>query len=89
MTLDLSEELFYTRIPPGKTHTFRYVRLIDRPGLKLKASVVVAPDDFYVKFFEAIIPRARTKQARAWLKQALGEARKSSFTLLEEELVVS
>lgn len=88
-TLDLREELFDTRIPPGKTHTFRYVRPIDRVGLKLKASVVVAPDDFYVKFFEAIVPRARTKQARAWLKQALGEARESSFVLFKEEADVS
>ncbi|MBI3780305.1 MAG: hypothetical protein HY278_04490 [candidate division NC10 bacterium] len=88
-TLDLTEELFDTRIPPGKTHTFRYVRLIDRPGLKLKASVVVAPDDFYVKFFEAIIPRARTQQAGAWLKQALGEARESSFFLFKEEVDLS
>jgi len=88
-TLDLRKELFDTRIPPGKTHTFRYVRPIDRPGLKLKASVVVAPDDFYIKFFEAILPRARAKQARAWLKQALGEARESSYILFKEEVDVS
>jgi len=88
-TLDLTKELFDTRIPPGETHTFRYVRTIDRPGLKLKASVVVAPDDFYVRFFEAILPKARTKQARTWLQQALGEARGSSFILFKEEADVS
>ena len=88
-TLDLTKELFDTRIPPGETHTFRYVRTIDRSGLKLKASVVVAPDDFYVKFFEAILPKARTKQARTWLQQALGEARGSSFILFKEEADVS
>jgi hypothetical protein len=88
-TLDLTKELFDTRIPPGETHTFRYVRTIDRLGLKLKASVVVAPDDFYVRFFEAILPKARTKQARTWLQQAIGEARGSSFILFEEEVVLS
>ena len=88
-TLDLTKELFDTRIPPGETHTFRYVRTIDRLGLKLKASVVVAPDDFYVRFFEAILPKARTKQARTWLQQAIGEARGSSFILFKEEVVLS
>ncbi len=88
-TLDLRKELFDTRIPPGKTHTFQYARVINSPGLKLKASIVVSPDDFYIKFFEAMIPRARTKQARAWLEQALGEARESSYILFKEEVNVS
>ncbi len=89
VTLDLRRELHDTRIPPGETHTFRYARAIDRAGLKLKASVVVAPDDFYVKFFQAILPKARTKEARASLKQALDDARKSPFILFQEEVVVS
>ena len=89
VTVDLKKELFDTRVPPGGTHTFRYVRSIDRPGLKLKATVVVAPDDFYVKFFEAILPKARTKQARASLQQALDDARRSSFILFQDEVVVS
>ncbi|MGH7412138.1 MAG: hypothetical protein ACREJ6_13905, partial [Candidatus Methylomirabilis sp.] len=89
VTLDLSRELFDTRIPPGASHTIRYVRTTDRPGLTLKASVIVAPDDFYVQFFEAIVQKAKTKRARSLLQQALGEARKSSFVLFEEEVGVS
>ena len=89
VTLDLRRELNDTRLPPGETHTFRYGRTIDRPGLKLKASVVVSPDDFYVKFFQAILPKARTKRARASLQQALDDARKSPFILFQEEVVVS
>jgi hypothetical protein len=84
-TIDLMEELYDTRIPPGKTHTFRYLGTIDRPGLRLRASVTVAPDDFYVKFFEAILPEAKTRKAREWLQQALREARASSFVLFNDE----
>jgi len=89
VTLDLSQELFDTRIPPGESRTVRYVRPISRPGLTLKAAVAVAPDDFYVKFFEAIVPKAKTKKARALLREAMGAARKSSFLLFEEEVVLS
>ncbi|MCI0409092.1 MAG: cytochrome c family protein [Acidobacteria bacterium] len=86
VTLDLTQELFDTRIPPGETHLVRYARTIGQPGLTLKASVVVIPDDFYAKFFEAIVPKAKTKAARALLLQALDEARRSSFTLFEDRV---
>jgi len=89
VTLDLSQELFDTRIPPGESRTVRYVRPISQPGLTLKAAVAVAPDDFYVKFFEAIVPKAKTKKARALLREALGAVRKSSFMLFEKEIVLS
>ena len=89
VTLDLSQELFDTRIPPGESRTVRYVRPISQPGLTLKAAVAVAPDDFYVRFFEAIVPKAKTKKARALLREALGAARKSSFMLFEKEVALS
>jgi len=89
VTPDLAQELFDTRIPPGKSYAVRYVRTIDRLGLKLRASVAVAPDDFYITFFEAMLPRARTQQARGWLQQALEDARGSSFILFKEEVDVS
>lgn len=89
VTLDLARELFDTRIPPGQTHTVRYVRTIGQTGLKLRASVVVVPDDFYAAFFEAILPQTRTKQARDWLERAINDARSSAFVLFEKEVIVS
>ncbi|MGH7370000.1 MAG: hypothetical protein ACREIN_03850, partial [Candidatus Methylomirabilaceae bacterium] len=89
VTLDLGQQLFDTRIPPGQTRTVRYVRTIAGPGLTLRASVIVAPDDFYVRFFEAIVPKARSERARALLERALREAQNSSFVLFKEELPVS
>lgn len=89
VTLDLEQQLYDTRIPPGKSHTVRYERAIEKPGLKLQASVVVVPDDFYITFFEAILPRAKATEARTLLEQALREGRARSFLLFKEERVVS
>jgi len=89
VTLDLSQELFDTRIPPGKSHSVSYARTISQSGLRLKASIVVSPDDFYIRFFEAKLREAKMGKARDLLHEALGAARKSSFLLFEEEVVLS
>lgn len=88
VTSDLGRELFDTRIPPGQIRTVRYARTIAGRGLRLRASVTVAPDDFYVGFFEAMLPRAKRDRARALLEQALSDAKNSSFVLFEEEVPV-
>ncbi|CBE68331.1 conserved protein of unknown function [Candidatus Methylomirabilis oxygeniifera] len=89
VTLDLTQEIFDTRIAPGKSRTVRYVRAIDRTGLTLRASVIVVPDDFYIQFFEATAPKAKGKEARALLEQAAREGRARSFLLFTENVVVS
>ena len=89
VTLDLTQELFDTRIAPGKSRTIRYVRAIDRTGLTLRASVVVVPDDFYIRFYEATLPKTKAKEARALLEQAIREGRARSFSLFTENVPVS
>lgn len=89
VTLDLTQELFDTRIAPGTSHTVRYVRAIDRTGLTLRASVIVVPDDFYIQFFEATAPKAKGKEARALLEQAAREGRARSFPLFTKNVEVS
>ncbi|MBZ0170661.1 MAG: cytochrome c family protein [Kofleriaceae bacterium] len=89
VTLDLMHELFDTRIASGQSRTVRYVRAIDRTGLTLRASVVVAPDDFYIQFFEATAPKAKTNEGRALLEQAAREGRARSFPLFTENVTVS
>jgi len=89
VTLDLAKELFDTRIPPGEIKAVPYARTIEQPGLTLKASVIVAPDDFYIGFFESIVPRAKTRRTKALLREALGTVRQSSYTLFEKEVVLS
>src|SRR5574337_1038531 len=89
VTLDLNRELFDTRIAPGKSHAVRYARTIDRMGLTLRASVVVVPDDFYIQFFEAVLPKAKTHEAKALLEQAIREGRARSFPLFTQNVAVS
>lgn len=89
VTLDLTQELFDTRIAPGRSHTVRYARTIDRKGLTLRASVIVVPDDFYIQFFEATAPKAKGKEARALLEQAAREGRARSFPVFTKNVQVS
>jgi hypothetical protein len=82
--LDLSRELYDTRLAPGETFTMRYSRKVDRAGLTLRARVVVEPDHFCAKFFEAVIPRAH--RGRRQLEVALQQARRSAFTIFSKEV---
>ena len=89
VTLDLTQELFDHRIAPGHSRTVRYIRAIERAGLTLRASVMVVPDDFYIQFFEATLPKAKSKEAKDLLEQAIREGRARSFPLFTENVTVS
>lgn len=88
VTLDLSREIYDTRIPPKGMYTFKYVRKIDRKNLKLKVSVVVFPDHFYTRFFEAVLSGNQVVKGRKLLEEALEETRRSPFTIFEKEIPV-
>ncbi|MBI2879011.1 MAG: redoxin family protein, partial [Candidatus Rokubacteria bacterium] len=83
-TLDLSRELYDTRLAPKASFAMRYSRKIDRPGLRLRARVVVEPDHFYTRFFEAVIPQAQ--RGKRQLEEALAETRRSHFTIFSRDL---
>ncbi|MBZ0160523.1 MAG: cytochrome c family protein [bacterium] len=89
VTLDLTQELFDTRIAPGQSRTVRYVRTIDRIGLTLRASVIVIPDDFYIRFYDAVLPNVKVKEVRVLLEQAIREGRARSFPLFTKDIAVS
>jgi hypothetical protein len=83
-TLDLSRELYDTRLAPGASFALRHAWTVERRGLTLRARVVVEPGHFYTKFFTAIIPTAG--QGKAQLEEALRQTRKSSFTVFAREV---
>jgi hypothetical protein len=89
VTLDLSEEIYDTRIPPKGTHTMTYIRSIDRPGVKLKAVVEVYPDEFYRRFYEATLAGSLPMKQKQLLRQALAEAKKSPYKIFEKEVPLS
>jgi hypothetical protein len=89
VTLDLDREIADTRIPPKGMHTFRYAGTIDRAGLRLHTEVVVYPDDFYARFYEAKLAGRLSTLERQRLSQALEDSHKSVYKLFEEEVVLS
>jgi hypothetical protein len=86
--LDLSQELFDTRIPPGETFTINYAQKLPRAGLKLRATVTVYPDQFYTKFFQAALADGQVSKGRTLLQQALKRTQESPFVIFEQEVPV-
>jgi hypothetical protein len=85
VTLNLDREIADRRIPPKGTHTFRYLRRIGQAGLKLRVAVIVYPDEFYARFYEAKLAGRLSGIERKRLSKALEDARNSAYTLFEQE----
>jgi hypothetical protein len=86
VTLNLSEELYDTRIPPNASRAFTYAQQVPDAAVTLRVRVVVHPDHFYQRFFEAVLANDNIGQGRAHLEEALRRTRASSFTVFEQEL---
>jgi hypothetical protein len=85
VTLDLSQERFDTRLAPGDRLTFHYRQRLPAPGLTLRLAVTVYPDHFYVGFFESLLAMGAGK-GTAQIREALRDARNSSFTIYVHEI---
>jgi hypothetical protein len=83
VTLDISEELYDTRIPPSSSHTFQYSQSLDRSGLSLHAKVTVYPDEFYRRFYEAKLEGSLSGTEKRMLSAALEATRKSPYIVFE------
>lgn len=88
VALDLSREVFDTRLMPGKTATLTYRTKIEAAGVRARVMVVVEPDAFYVGFFETLL-RQGAGRGEAQIRQALEAARRSPFTVFERDLPLS
>jgi len=83
--LDLSEEEYDTRIPPGETWKAHFTL----PGDSAKtASITVAvhPDDFYHRFYESLLKNPPDGINRDLIKKAHEESGSSSYILYEKVL---
>jgi cytochrome c554/c'-like protein len=88
VALDLSRELFDTRLMPGKSATLTYRMKVEAPGTRARVAVVVEPDAFYVAFFETLL-RQGAGRGEAQIRQALDIARRSPFTVFERDIPLS
>lgn len=89
VTLDLSRELYDTRIPPQERFSFRYNRPVEGKGWKLKVEVTVHPDHFYERFFESVLHSNSFPAGRKLLQEALQMTRRSSFSIFSREIPIS
>jgi hypothetical protein len=80
--LDLSREVRDTRLLPGASAVLAYRALREKEARRLRLQVLVEPDAFYTRFFEALIAQgAGTGEPQ--VREALTGARRSPYTLFE------
>ena len=84
VSLDLSRELFDTRIPAGGRLVFDYRRRAERAGLSLRVRVTVSPDHFYTRFFESLLSSGAGR-GTAEIRKALDATRRSTFELYRRD----
>ncbi|MGH7391553.1 MAG: multiheme c-type cytochrome [Candidatus Rokuibacteriota bacterium] len=85
VTLDLSRELFDTRIPAGGRFSMAYQRRLERAGLRLRVVVTVYPDHFYTRFFGSLLTTGAGRGDRD-IREALEATRRSAFELYRREI---
>src|SRR5215813_6142570 len=88
VTLDLSREIADTRIPSGGRFVFTYARRLENEGLRLRATITVLPDEFYTRFFDALLA-AGAGAGEVEIREALEATRRSPYTLFVKELPLS
>ncbi|MBI5344815.1 MAG: hypothetical protein HZB83_05690 [Deltaproteobacteria bacterium] len=86
VTLDLSKEIFDTRIPPFGSYEFDYVVKHPVKAGRLVFEVRVFPDEFYNRFFESAVKRQDPSMKRKELKEALKNTAGSSYLLFKREV---
>lgn len=86
VTLDLSAEIYDTRIPPKASRAFTYTAMRPTAAVALYVRVVVHPDHFYQRFFAATLQDRGGGAGRVHLEDALRLTQTSSFTVFEQTL---
>ncbi|MBI5237542.1 MAG: hypothetical protein HY887_03875 [Deltaproteobacteria bacterium] len=94
ISLDLTKELFDTRIAPLKGFTFEYRLRKNSSAKKLVFDVWVYPDEFYERFFSNMLaqngPEGKNDgKNKDELKKALDAAQTSHYLLYKKELRLS
>lgn len=88
VTLNLSQELFDTRIPPGEKRSVVYEQRVPAQAGRLRITVEVHPDHFYRQFFEAVLAGGGGATGRAELQSALAATKASIYTLYQKEFAL-
>ena len=82
--LNLSKEWYDTRIPPGKTLSGKFKINPITAGGKFRITIRVFPDDFYSRFFKALLDNPPNGIDTKKIKEAYNETQKSNYILFEK-----
>ena len=88
VALDLSREVFETRLRPGQSAILTFRVKVPSAGTRARLAVVVEPDAFYVGFFETLL-RQGAGAGEPDIRKALDTARRSRFVVFEREIPLS
>lgn len=88
ITLNLSREVYDTRIAPKASLDFGYTMTLPETATTLRVRIVVHPDHFYERFFKAVLRRDRGSLGKAHLEAALEKTSTSPFTVYERRIPV-
>ncbi len=83
VTLNLSEEIFDTRIPPGESSSFSYSQTRSEHASQLIVVVRVEPDYFYEKFFRTMLEGNSAGKGRKFIQQAWEHSRSTPYILYQ------
>ena len=86
IALNLSKELYDTRIPPKGARSFTYTQQVPAAGKTLRVRAIVHPDHFYQRFFEAVLQDSGSGKGRPHLEKALRLTQESPFTVFEQTI---
>lgn len=84
--LNLSHEVFDTRLAPGETALLEYQMDRHPEAMNIVMKIYVEPDKFYEGFYTSMLESDLMGPGAPMLQEALNQAQKSVFTLYERRL---
>ncbi len=85
ISLDLTKEMFDTRIPPKGVFNFEYENILHKDADRFIIEVRVYPDKFYNEFYKAVLKEGSAYN-KELIKEALKLTEKSAYTLYKKEI---
>ena len=86
VSLDLSQELFDTRLAPGQTARLIYEATRHPQARAILFRIQVEPDNFYREFYQATLENDSNLSGATTLRDALRNAETSLYTLYQQKI---
>ncbi len=86
VTLDLSQELYDTRLMPKQSREIEYRAGKAGSAQWLRVQLTVKPDEFYRQFYLASLRNPSLKEGRKWIQAALDQSIANEYLLWEKKV---